>query len=274
VSTIRVSELWVYPVKSCAGLRLMRAAVDARGIEHDRRFMLVDRDGRFLSQRSHPAMATIRVALEPGRLTLSAPGLPALQVPADPDGPRRPVSVWRDTVEAVSCGVHAARQLGRFLATECDLVTMPSDVERRVDPECARPGDRVGFADGFPFLLACQASLDELNTRLVEPVTMNRFRPNIVVDGCSAFAEDAWAGLTIHDVSFTVAKPCSRCTVTTVDQSTGQRGREPLATLATFRRRERSVVFGVNLVHDGPGTIRVGDKVTLPATTDRSHPMP
>jgi uncharacterized protein YcbX len=152
-------------------------------------------------------------------------------------GGSRPVTIWRDTCLAESAGSRAARWFSDYLGDSFDLVRMPDATVRQVDPGYAGDGDRVGFADGFPFLLLSEGSLEELNRRLDQPVPMDRFRPNLVVTGCDPYAEDAWARLTIGELVFRVVKPCARCTITTTDQETGQRGPEPLRMLASYRIR-------------------------------------
>ena len=259
-----VTDLTVYPVKSCAGIRLDRAEVTPTGFAHDRQLMVVDAEGEFVSQRSEPRLALVRVTmLDGGALRLEAPGVQALEVDLTADAGRREVVVWGDRVMAASVGPSGDRWLSAFLDRPCALVRMPADTVRAVDPDEAGPGFRVGFADGYPFLLLSEASLDELNRRLERPLTMDRFRPNLVVDGCPPHAEDGWRRVRIGEVVLRVVKPCSRCTVTTVDQATGERGVEPLATLATYRRSGRHVMFGQNLVPETTGVITVGDPVEV-----------
>ena len=259
---IRVRELHVYPVKSLGGLALPSAAVGDRGFLHDRRFMVVDGDGRFLTQRVLPRMALVATALAGDRLRLSAPGAGELQVPLRPaDGPRSPVQVWRDTCPAVSAGPEPARWLTAFLGRPCQLVYMPDDVLRPTSPEHG-PG-RVGFADGYPFLLVSLDSRAELARRGGD-VPIGRFRANIVVEGGAPFAEDGWRRLRVGTVPFRVTTACARCAITTVDPARGAvAGPEPLRTLAGFRGSEQGVLFGVNLVQEGMGTIAVGDVVEV-----------
>lgn len=256
-----VSALHVYPIKSCRGVSVDRAEVVRRGLAHDRRWMVVDAGGRFVTQRAQPRMALVDVAIEGDALRLEAPGMGALLIPLEVErGERRAVEVWGDRCEGVVHG-EASAWFSSFLGIACALVHMPADVERAVEPESARPGDLVSFADGFPFLLTSEASLDDLNGRLVEPVSMIRFRPNIVVRGAPPFAEDGWGPVRIGSLGFVVAKKCVRCTIPTVDPQSGRRGKEPLRTLARYRNEDGEVMFGVNLVHDGAGEVRVGDSV-------------
>lgn len=255
-----VSRLFVYPVKSLGGTELGVAEVEARGFRHDRRWMLVDGDGVFLSQRRYPRMALASARVEGDLLVVQAPGMPALKSPRSPENASiTNVSVWGDAVEAVACGDEADRWFEKFLGVACRLVYMPDDVERAVDPGYARVGDQVGFADAFPFLFLSEASLDDLNARLDEPLPMNRFRPSIVIDGCGPYDEDRWLGVRLGGIRFRAVKPCARCAITTVDQATGEKGKEPLRTLATYRQVDGKVLFGRNAIGDGTGTVRVGD---------------
>lgn len=260
-----VSALRVYPVKSCKGIALERSAVEARGLRHDRRWMIVDAEGAFVTQRTAPRLALVAVRLEEGALVLGAPGLAELRVPLEePAGaPRRRVQVWHDTVDAVDCGAEAARWVSAWLAFPASLVFMPDDVRRPVKPAYATPADIVGFADAFPILIASTSSLDDLNDRMDRPLPMDRFRPNIVVTGCPPWAEDGWKRVRIGEVAVRVPKPCDRCVVTTTDQETAQRGLEPLRALARFRRRGNDVLFAQNAVPDASGTVAVGDPVTV-----------
>lgn len=261
---ITVRSLHIYPVKSCRGIEVDTAEVGPTGFRHDRQWMVVDSDGTFLSQRSHPVLARVATSIEGDLLILEAPGLSPLELAvADRPGDSRSVVVWKDACEAVSAGSRAAAWFSSLLGTGCELVRLPDDGIRRVDPSYADPGDRVAFADGFPFLLINQASVDDLNHRLKDPVPADRFRANIVVEGCGAFAEDGWTSLEIGAIGFRVAKPCARCVVITTDQRDGVRSDEPLKTLAGYRRRDGKVLFGQNLVHDRTGIVRTGLEVRV-----------
>ncbi|CAA9573561.1 MAG: Flavodoxin reductases (ferredoxin-NADPH reductases) family 1 [uncultured Thermomicrobiales bacterium] len=271
IGAAAVTALYHYPIKSCAGAALDVAALDARGIVHDREFMLVDAaNGRFLTQRELPRMALITPRLDDGAdtvLTVSAPGVSPLSVPVRASGPTREVIVWRDGCRVVDQGDEIARWFAAFLGVACRLVRLADDFERKVDPAYATSArDQVGFADGFPLLLISEESLADLNARLAEPLPMNRFRPNVVVAGAGGpFAEDGWSRVRIGGTILHVVKACARCAITTTDQRTAAVGKEPLTTLATYRRGERGVLFGQNLIHEGPGTIRLGDRVEIPA---------
>ena len=261
---IFLNQLYVYPIKSVGGIALQEARLDDRGIEYDRRWMLVDEDRKFMSQRKHPRMALISTRLAPERLIVEAPGMPELRLSLRPEGRTDlDVRVWSDTVRAMPVGDAADEWFSSFLEARCRLVYMPDEAVRQVDQEYAEAGDRVGFADGFPFLLVSQASLDDLSRRLGKDVSTNRFRPNFVVEGCDPFQEDGWRTLRVGEISFRVLKPCSRCSVVMTDQESGQRDREVLATLAGYRRIGKKVLFGQNLAHDSTGTLRVGDAVEI-----------
>ena len=261
---ISVSGLFVYPVKSCSGVPVDEAVVSTTGFEFDRRWMVVGEDGMFLSQRGQPRLALVRVRIAGDRLRLEAPDVPAFEVPLVREpGPTVKVTVWGDDCAALDEGRDAAEFFSLHLGSSARLVRLADDDVRPLKSSWAQPGDRISFADGFPFLLLSEASLEGLNRRLSLPVPMDRFRPNIVVSGCPAHAEDGWRQVRIGDVDFRVAKPCARCVISTTEQETGDRSPEPLRTLATYRVRDSQVLFGQNLIHGGPGRLRVGDLVVV-----------
>jgi len=262
---ITVAGLYRYPIKSCAGHRLDSAVLDGRGIEHDRRWMVVDGAGGLRTPRELPRMVFITPTLTNGTMTLAAPGMSDLELGITDSGPRVGVGVWSDRVEAIDHGEAAAEWLTRFLAEPLRLVRFADDADRRVERRYAiRAEDQVGFADAYPLLLANEASLADLNTRLPEPLPMRRFRPNIVVRGADAYAEDRWNRIRIGPVEIAVVKPCARCAVTTVNPDTAEKGKEPLRTLATYRRADDgAVMFCQNAIHIAPGVLRVGDEVVV-----------
>lgn len=261
---VTITQLNVYPVKSCRGIPLGEATLDRWGIEHDRNWMVVDASGQFVSQRTQPRLALVEPALGPERLTLRGPGMPALELPVSGRaGPEATVTVWDDACRALDQGEEAAAWFSAYLGQPMRLVRIGASYRRPVNPAFAPEGSEVNFADGYPLLLLSEASVADLNRRLREPLPMNRFRPNLVVTGCTAFAEDSWRRIRVGEVVLLLVKPSERCAITTVDQATAEQGKEPLATLATFRRYGGSVAFGQNAVHQGPGRIRVGDPVEL-----------
>lgn len=259
---MQVSALYFYPVKSLRGIALQQMDIGRTGALMDRRWMLVDGNDRFVTQRTHPRMALVDTALTEDALVLGAPGMAPLELPRTPAATAtRPVQVWRDQCAAMDAGDEAAEWFSAFLEDRFRLVFMPADTRRPVNPDFGRDGDTVSFVDGYPFLLTTTASLDDLNTRLDQAVPMIRFRPSIVVDGCSAYAEDTWQRLRIGDIEFRVAKPCGRCSIPTIDVETAQTSAEPMRTLKRYRRGPGGVLFGQDLIHDGYGRIRVGDRV-------------
>ena len=264
MSQIHLTEIHLYPVKSLAGFELQHSRLDGFGLLHDRRWMVVDGEGRFLSQRELPRMTLIHAALEGNGITLTAPDMLPLKV-RRPDGEsdRIAVQIWRDRCEGTPAGRDADEWLSRFLGVACRLVHMGDDVFRQVDQRYAGPEHRAAFSDGFPLLLISQGSLDDLNSRLDEPLPMSRFRPNLVVSGCDPYAEDGWSRIRIGALELQVVKPCSRCSITTVDPLTAERGSEPLKTLASYRRRDNQVYFGQNVLHGQPGEISVGMSVEV-----------
>jgi uncharacterized protein YcbX len=261
---LRLSALNIYPIKSARGIPLDHSEVDQFGFRYDRRWMVVDQSGEFLSQRSNPRLALVVPSIEDEALRVEAPGMPPLEVPLQPPTTvATRVTVWGDTCDATWLGEKAASWFSDFLGSACSLVHMGADVIRPANPEFAPRGSRVSFADGFPFLLISEESLADLNRRLAEPLPMNRFRPNLVISGGEPYQEDSWSWIEIGGIGLRVVKPCGRCLVTTTDQNTGERGKEPLRTLATYRKQGGEVMFGQNVVHQGRGHLRVGDPVIL-----------
>lgn len=254
-------SIHIYPIKATGGVGLDEADVKQRGLAHDRRWMLVDETGTFLTQRQHARLALVRVQVRPSHLVVNAPGMDPLTVSIpDPGAPRRLVRIWKNEVDAAMAD-DATAWFSHFLGIDCRLVYMDERAVRPVDPTYAVGPDEVSFADGYPLLLTTEASLADLNTRLDQPVPMTRFRPNLVVEGFEAFAEDWWRQVRVGEVLFHVVKPCARCVVLTIDQQTAVQGKEPLKTLNTFRKWDGQVYFGMNLIPDQPGVVRVGDAV-------------
>ncbi len=261
---IFVSALSFYPIKSCGGISLEVAEIKQRGIRGDRTFMVVDLAGRFITQRQQPRMALIQPAIRDGVLTVTAPNMPEISLVADDTGKRYDVAIWNDICVGVDQGDAVAQWFSTFLEMACRVVYMPEDSVRQVNPQYAtREQDQVAFPDGYPFLLTTEASLADLNVRMPEPLPMNRFRPNIVLEGTLPYVEDTWRKIWIGEVLFHIVKTCERCPVTTTDQATAVVGKEPLRTLATYRRTQKGVVFGQNLIHAHEGIIRLGDTVKV-----------
>jgi len=268
----QLQSVHVHPVKAFRGLAPREADVEPWGLAGDRRWALVDDGGKVVTQRQQPRLALAAAELMPGGVLLSAPGLDPLAVPVPEPAETVTLELFGEKVEGVPAADAAAHAwCSDYLGVPTRLVHMDDPATRRpVDPEYALPGETVTFADGFPLLLASTASLDALNSLISEgrhasegPLPMNRFRPNVVVGGTDAWAEDDWSRIAIGDVTFRVAKMCGRCVVTTTDQADAVRGKEPLHTLGRHRRFGSKLVFGQNLVPESRGTIRVGDPVRI-----------
>jgi len=263
--TATLTSIHIYPLKSCAPLPLDSARVEARGLEHDRRWMVVGANGKFLTGRQHPRLTLIRAVPAGVALHLRAPDMPELRLAPTPDRKRREVEVWSSRVAALDADDAANGWISAFLGIPAHLVHMDADCLRAIDPDHSLPGDTVSFADGYPLLAISQASLDMLNEKLEQPVPMLRFRPSLVIAGTASHAEDEWKRVRIGGVEFDVAKPCIRCVFTTVDFERGafDPSGEPLRTLLTYRRTPKGVSFGQNLIPRGVGTLRVGDAVEV-----------
>jgi uncharacterized protein YcbX len=260
-----VSAVNVYPVKSLGGISLAEAVVEQRGLAHDRRWMLVYEDGTFFTQREHPRMALVSLRVEAEGLRATAPGMEELLIPFELNGAEHlTVRVWKSVCDALVVRDETSEWFSRYLGAPCKLVYMPDETRRKVNPEYAVGDDIVSFADGYPFHLIGEASLEDLNTRLDEKLPMNRFRPNFVVNNSPPFAEDNWKQVRIGETLFHVVKSCERCAITTIDQTTAARGQEPLKTLAKFRLQGDGIFFGRHLVADEVGgEVKVGDPVEV-----------
>lgn len=263
-----LSELYRYPVKSGQAQRLLSSQVGLLGLQGDRRWMVVEEEnGRFLTQRAWPQLGQLQAIDESnGTLLLRAPGQTLLQVPVpEADVDLRGVTLWRDTFRVPDAGDAAAAWLSQWLGLKVRLVHCPEQRARYLPNGYGTNADRAAFADGFALLLIGQASLDALNQRVGRPMEMLRFRPNLVVQGAEAFAEDGWERIRIGSLEFRVLKPSVRCIFTTIDPATGERSpdREPMTTLKTFRQKEGDVLFGQNLAADGCGYLEVGMPVEV-----------
>ncbi len=289
---MQLAGIYIYPVKGCRGLSVISAAVDALGLDGDRRFLIVDSAGKFITQRTHPQLALITTAIDERFLTLSHPGQGPLAIPraSDPAARLLSVEVWKNhDLQAEDCGDEASEWMRTALGTPARLVRIGPAFHRPIPAHklpssptsvsglsalashlSASSAHSVSFADAYPFLVIGEASLANLNDRLAEhatePLPMDRFRPNLVISGAPAFAEDTLTRFTIGDVTFRAAGPCARCIVTTTDQTTGERlGPEPLRTLAAYRRNpsdNNEVIFGQNLIHETKfGFLQIGDSV-------------
>jgi uncharacterized protein YcbX len=260
-----LSEINIYPIKSLGGISLQSSEVEERGLKHDRRWVLVDEKNTFFTQRDFPEMALIKVAIGNDGLHLQhkRKNVEPLTVPFDFDHSRKDkVVIWDDTVIGEFYNNQIDDWFSEILGIKCHLVKMPESTERVVDTKYAK-NKKVSFADGYPFMIIGQSSLDDLNSRMEVPLPMNRFRTNFVFTGRKPFEEDDWKKFKLGDVEFEAVKPCARCVITTTNQETAERLHEPLLTLSKFRKVNNKVLFGMNLICHSTGTINVGDRIEL-----------
>jgi uncharacterized protein YcbX len=262
---IQVSGLVYYPIKACRGVEVESAWVERMGLKHDRRMMVVTAQGEFLTQREHPRLALVTPRLNDGILELSAPDYDSIQLAIVTSGTPWQVNIWKSKgVHAIDQGDEAAAWFSEWLGRSVRLVHVADGYRRAVNAQYAvNPDDHTGFADGYPILLTSEEGLHDLNSRLDASLPMNRFRPNLVVKGGAPFVEDAWNRIRIGDVQLAVVKPCARCVVTTFDKETLERSKEPLKTLATYRRHRLGVIFGQNVIPLQEGRIERGMSVEV-----------
>jgi len=258
-----VNELQVYPIKGCGGVSLEAVEIDEFGFKGDRRFMVVDDQGLFMSQRKHQEMCLIRTTLDGGFLTVSFSGMIDLVIDPSMETNNIPVRIWDDEVMATDLGDGASLWFSKVLRQKTRLVTIGPKFNRNVQISDSVYSSKMHFGDACPILVTTTASLDELNARLKKPVPMNRFRPNLVIDGTEPYAEDTWKYIRIGDQILQFGKKCGRCTVTTIDQDTGEAGAEPLKTLSKYRKEGSKVCFGSYYLPITKGIIRVGDEIVV-----------
>ncbi len=263
---IKLTDIYIYPIKSFGGIRVDESQVLKPGLEYDRRWMLVDTNGKFLSQRTHPKMATLSVEWNNGEFQiidkLNPKDRTTLPLITQPNFTKN-VQIWDDNVNAFLVDPSISKWIQQKLDIPCELVYMPESVNRPIDEKYAISDESVSFADSMPFLLISQASLDKLNSKLKNPVTMERFRPNLVVSGTEPFEEDQWDIIQLGSVQFKIVKPCARCIMTTVAQDTGFTSKEPLATLSKFRKVDNKIYFGQNMIPLGEGLIQNNEIVKI-----------
>lgn len=261
-----LSEIWIYPIKSLAGVRQAKAKVKQKGLEFDRRWMLVDEQGRFLTQREHPEMSLFHMTLTHETLTVishTTQDQVRLDLIGPEEGEFQPVVIWDDQVEAIEPDPRLSDWFSEHLKLRCRLVFFPESNRRDVDPDYANNREQVSLADGYPFLIIGQPSLDDLNNRLTSPISMRRFRPNFVFTGGTPYEEDTWKNIRIGGSEFLGVKPCGRCVLTTVNPETGVKEKEPLATLSTYRKKGSKILFGQNLVGVVLNEVYEGDEIEI-----------
>lgn len=258
----RISELYIYPVKSLGGIPVRSAKVMQKGLEHDRRWMLIDEENVFLTQRIHNHMALFRMSVGDNGFRVSFEG-DHLDIPFTMGGDPIRARIWDDEVTVQEVSYAHSEWFSKNIGIRCRLVAFPEENARAVDPKYRVADDHVSLADAYPLMIIGQSTLDDLNERLKKPVPMNRFRPSFVFTGGDPFDEDQWRRFSIGESSFAGVKPCKRCVLITVDQATGIKGIEPLATLSTYRRRDNGVYFGQNVIPTKLGQISIGDEIIV-----------
>jgi uncharacterized protein YcbX len=266
-----LSEINIYPIKSLGGISVNEAKLEQRGLQYDRRWLLIDEEGRFITQRKHFSLAMLQVTIDGHTLTVShkADLLNKISFPIAKCATQRiQVSIWDDVSSGFEVDENVSDWFSAFLNMKVKLVKMPDDDQRYVDPDFALNGELVSFADAYPCLIIGQSALDNLNEKLAAPVRMDRFRPNFVFTGGEPHLEDRFGDFSLGDNLFSAANQCARCVLTTVDQQTGVKGQEPLRTLAEYRTVNRKVMFGQNLLHQGTGTVRVGEELIVKSWKD------
>jgi len=262
---LRVSQLYIYPIKSLGGIALDKATVTDRGFQHDRRWMLVDYNNQFISQREVHQMALLKPSLtDEGVKVTHFVKQSSYTIPFDAvKNEFAGVTIWDDTCTGQFVSDEADEWFTLMLEMPCRLVYMPDQTHRITDQRYTSEDSITSFSDAYPFLLIGQSSLDDLNSKLMETLPMNRFRPNIVFTGGEPYEEDMMHTFTIGDITFHGVKLCARCVMTTIDQENGESGKEPLKTLARYRLKNKKIMFGQNLSHEGSGEIRIGDELQV-----------
>jgi hypothetical protein len=267
---LQLSEIWIYPIKSLAGISLKGSNVTSRGLEFDRRWMLVDDEGVFISQRTYPELALFQTKIEDDFLVVThANNLESsvkISLSQKNNGYRMNVMIWEDEVEAIVVVESVSQWFSRILGFSVRLVYMPEESHRIVDPDFAiTSNDITSLSDGFPFLIIGQSSLDDLNARLEQPVSITRFRPNFVFTGGQEYEEESWKEFSIGNLLFQGVKPSSRCVMITVNPEKGIfYGKEPLFTLSQYKKVGNNVIFGQNVIAKDKGLLQVGDFISIP----------
>lgn len=268
---LTLSEIWIYPVKSLGGIKLHSAKVFEKGLQYDRRWMLIDENAVCMTQREFPSMALFKLSINDDNITIvfkeDPPSIinPSITINANAPALGKAVRarIWDDEVDVIEVDHRISNWFSELLGSSCKLVSFPEINPRPVDPKYKVNEEHVSLADAFPFLIIGQSSLDFLNSKLKEPIPMNRFRPNFVFTGGEANEEDLWKNFSIGKNRFAGVKPCARCAVPTINQDTAEKGFEPTATLAAYRKKENKIYFGQNVVALDFDYVTVGDSITL-----------
>lgn len=274
MSKVFLSEIFIYPVKSLAGIKVSKWPVCEKGLLYDRKWMLIDSEGKFLSQRRMPRMILINTQIADDQLILSTTKSHSISLPLHPtDGDNCKTTIWNDSCLAKTTSTEVDSWLSNFLGLQCQLVYQPDEFVRPVDPNYAKVTDKVNFSDGFPFLIVSEASLKSLNQAMGLQLPIQRFRPNLVISNCESYAEDSWREISVNNIHFRLPKPCSRCSVPTIDIETGQTGKEPLTTLNRLRKWNKKVYFGQNALHDNTGSLSAGSEIQIHFTGTNQPPL-
>ncbi len=270
-----LSAIYIYPVKSLAGIQVSEWPVTSKGLKYDRQWMLVDDQYKFMTQRHFPKMALISTRMTEDSIILSAPDFPDISIPLVLDKLSLvTVNIWKDHCQGSLVSREIDQWLSDFLQKPCQLIHQPEATIRKVNPDYATANDKVNFSDGFPFLIISEASLNKLNQVMGLNLSMSRFRPNLVIASCDSFAEDFWREITIGTINFRLPKPSSRCAITTIKPGTAKYGKEPLSTLNRLRKWQKKVYFGQNALHNESGHLKQGDSVSIIKTGPAQPPIP
>jgi uncharacterized protein len=262
--TYRLTQIWIYPIKSLGGIPLVSAKVLPKGLENDRRFMLIDSTCTAITQRDQPLMTLFKLTLDGSDLIVNFKGA-TIRIPVKPKQYLAPITVdiFDDKIQACEVSPEFSNWFSKHLGVDCKLMFFPEDNPRPVAAEYSLNEDNVSLADAYPILIIGEESLKDLNNRLSEKVPMNRFRPNLVFSGGNSFDEDKWKTFSIGAGEFVAVKPCARCVLTTINQETAEKGSEPLKTLASYRTKSNKVHFGQNLLITQPTEIKTGDPILI-----------
>lgn len=264
-----LSEIFIYPIKSLGGIQLKKVMVQGKGLRLDRRWMLVNYAGEFLSQRFNPEMAFFKVAIQDNLISINIQKDGKIQsstsfnIETPLINPVMPATIWDDVVRVIEVDTEISQWFSHHLNVPCKLVSFPEEQPRPVEKLYKINNEQVSLADAYPFLIIGQSSLDDLNSRLPLPLPMNRFRPNFVFTGGEAYEEDHWGNLSMGDTRFAAVKKTARCVLTTIDQDTGEKGTEPLRTLSEYRKVNNKIFFGKYLVARNEGEVSVGDSIIV-----------
>ena len=262
---LKLSKIFIYPIKSLGGISVSSAIAELRGLKYDRRYLLVDEDGLFLTQRNFPQMALLKLSFEDnGFKVLDTMDNSHTIIPLESDSKETiKVTVWDNVCNASRVGKDLDNWFSHAIGKKCSLVYMPDSEKRMVERKYINEEHIVSFADAYPYLLIGQSSLDDLNTRLEARLPINRFRPNFVFTGGNPYEEDQWKDFRIGNVEFTAVKPCARCVITTINQETAERDNEPLKTLSEYRAFNNKIMFGMNLICKSIGRVSVNNSIQL-----------